>query len=303
LIALAASLVLTLYLLIPSSIFRLIFGFFVPLRSFVRSRGEEVFQGVMSTVVPLALTLVLVWTISPFDGHPFTFSDTAQVRRADYKLVASALYSEGVFRQSGDAFWKAMTRTGRRQGRFLVWYYLLVIAEGMTVGVLSVSYPALTGRRWYNRCYKWSAEKVLLPNISEWHVLLTPFFFKDKSTVVRVDILCVDNTLYRGKVVQHSLDKEGQLAGLIITEAKRYARDLYLRDQEKGPVKKEDYWRLIPGAKLYIFGDKILNLNLTYEGPEAPPDVIAEIISRLLRQPVSLSSLAGKPASQKPTAT
>jgi len=296
-IALAASVVLTLYLLIPSSIFRLIFGFFVPLRNFARSRGEEVFQGVMSTVLPIALTLVLVWAISPFDRHPFSFSDTAQTRRADYKLVAGALYSEAVFRQSGDAFWKAMTRTGRRQGRFLAWYYLLVIAEGLIVGVLSVSYPTLTGRRWYNRCYKWSADKVLLPNISEWHVLLTPFFFKNKGTVVRADILCVDGTLYRGKVVQHSLDKEGQLAGLIITEAKRYARDSYLRDQEKGPVKKEDYWHSIPGARLYVFADKILNLNLTYEGPEPPPKAMADVISRQLNQTILIEM---KPSPDRP---
>ncbi len=283
-IAVAASVLLTLYLLIPSSIFRWIFGFYVPLRSFVRTRGEEIFQGVMSVVFPLALTLILVWTIPPFDKYPFNFPDTSQIRRADYKMVVSALYSEGVFTQSGDAFWKALTRTGRRQGRFLVWYYLLIIAEGFLVGKLSVSYPKLTGHRWY----KWTAEQVLLPNISEWHVLLTPFFFQDKSTIVRADILCVDGTLYRGRVVQHSLAKEGQLAGVIITEAKRYARDAYLKDKEKGPVNKEDYWRTIPGAKLYIFAEKILNLNLAYEGPEPTPKLMEEVISRLLKQRISI---------------
>jgi hypothetical protein len=296
-IALAASVVVTLYLLIPSSIFRFVFGLFVPLRSFVRTRGEEIFQGVKSVVAPIILALILAWTTPPFKEHPFSFADTSRLRRADYELVVSALYSEAIFRQNADAFWKAMTRTGRRQGRFLAWYYVLVIAEGFIFGGLSISYPALIGPRWYNRRYEWFAEKVLLPNISEWHVLFTSFFFRDKRTVVRADILCADNTLYSGRVTQHSLDKEGQLAGVIITEAKRYARDAYLKDKEKGSVKKKDYWRPIPGAKLYIFADKILNLNLTYEGPVLPPNVIADVISRLLKRKILIEM---KPSPERP---
>lgn len=299
-IAFAASVILALYILIPGSLFRLIFGFYVPLRGFVRTRGEEIFQGVMSTVIPISLALIIVWTIPPFDRHPFSFPDTPQIRRADYKMVVSAIYSEDIFKRSQNTFWKALTRTGRRQGRFLIWYYVLIASEGLLMGWLSASYPNLTGRRWYNRLYELAAKHVLLPNISEWHVLLSPFFFRDKNTIVRADILCADNTLYRGRIAQHSLDKEGQLTGLIITEAKRYARDAYLKDREKGPVEKGDYWRPIPGAKLYIFADKILNLNLRYEGPQPPPDVMAEIISRVLNRQVSLSALRGTLPPQNP---
>lgn len=293
-IALAASIVLALYLLIPSSIFRLVFGLFVPLRSFVRTRGEEIFQGVMSVVAPLILALVFVWTCPPFQSHPFSLPDTPQLRRADYELVVGALYSDAVFRENHDAFWKALMRTGRRQGRFLSWYYLLVIGEGCLFGTLCVYNPRLRKFDWY----RWMFNKVLLPSISEWHVLLTPFFFRDKGTVVWADILCTDNTLYRGRIAQHSLDREGNLGGLIITEAKRYARDAYLKDKEKGSVKKEDYWRPIPGAKLYIFAGKILNLNLTYEGRELPPQVIADVISRLLKEAVVIEM---KPSPEKPT--
>jgi hypothetical protein len=284
-IALAASILVALYLLIPSSLFRLFFGLYVPLRNFVRTRGEEILQGVLSTLLPVALALILVWTVPPFNKQPFSLSDTAQIRRADYKLVFSALYSEDIFKQSGDMFWKALTRTGRRQARFLVWYYLFIAMEGLGMGKLSVSYADFADNRWY----KWAAKNILLSNISEWHLLLTTFFFSDKRTVVRADIMCSDNTLYRGIVVEHSSDRGGQLVGVILSGAKRYRRTDYLEDKKKGPVKTEDYWRPIPGTKLYMMADKILNLNLTYEGPEPPPTkLMEEVISRQLKQPISI---------------
>jgi hypothetical protein len=293
--ALAASLLITLYLLIPSSLFRLFFGFFVPLRSFVRTRGEELFQAVASVFLPICLTAILVWTVSPFNQLPLSFIDTTQARSADYKLIASALYSEAIFKEKGDAFWNALNRTERRQGRFLIWYYLFVVIEGVLVGGLCISYPKLAGRRWYEV----AAKHVLLPNISAWHLLLTPFFFQDKSTVVWVDILCADDTLYRGRVIDHSVDKEGQLAGIIITDAKRYDRKAYLKEKEKSTaaVNKDEYWRPIPGAKLYLFADKILNLNLSYEGPQPSSSLMAALLSRLLNQTIAVEV---KPSSEKP---
>jgi hypothetical protein len=293
--ALAASLLITLYLLVPSSLFRLFFGFFVPLRSFARTRGEELFQAVASVFIPICLTSILVWTVSPFKRYPLGFIDTTQARSADYKLVASALYSEAIFKENGDAFWKALNRTELRQGRFLIWYYFFVLIEGVLVGVLSISYPMLAG----SRSYKVAAKHVLLPNISAWHLLLTPFFFQDKRTVVWVDILCADDTLYQGRVIDHSVDKEGQLAGIIVTDAKRYDRQAYLKEKEKSTsgVNKNEYWRSIPGAKLYLFADKILNLNLSYEGPQPSLSLMAALLSRLLKQTIAVEM---KPSSEKP---
>lgn len=284
-IALAASLLLAVYLVIPGSIFRLFFGFFVPLRNFIRSRAEEIFQGVLSTVLPVFLAAVLVWLVPPFSSHPFGFNDTSQLRRTDYKLLFGATYSDQIYRKNEGQFWKALTRSAHRQGRFIVWYYALIIGEGCVFGGLSVLYPWLSKVR----LYKWTAKHVLLPNISEWHLLFTPFYFKDKKTIVRADILCSDGTLYRGKVWEHSLGKDGELKGLILKEAKRYARDDYLREKEKGKVNKDDYWRTIPGSKFYILADRVVNLNLSYETtPEADTRIMEDLISRQLNQNIDL---------------
>jgi len=243
-----------------------------------------VFQSVACTLVPIAVSLTLVWVVPPCNKHPFELADTSQVRRADYKLVTSALYSEDVFKQSGDAFWKALTRIAHRQGRFIVWYYLLIILEGCLCGKLSISYFSLKSYRWY----RWTASHVFLPSISEWHLLLTGFYFEDKDTIVRADILCSDRTLYRGRVWQHFLTKEGQLSSLIVTEAKRYARDDYVKDKEKGKVDKSLYWHDIPGSKFLILANQIVNLNLSYEPTPKAMEEVQEVLSRELNQAINL---------------
>jgi hypothetical protein len=289
-ITLTASLLFTLYLLIPSTIFRFAFGVCVPLRNFVRTRGEEILSGAISTVFPLLVVGILVNVAPPFNQVPWSFADTVEARSADYKLVAGALYSEDLFKQDRQAFWNALFRTSRRQGRFLVWYYVSIGCEGLLLGLLSLLYPWLINVPGY----KWVAKNILLPNISEWHLLLTPFYFTDKSTVVLADVLCSDNVLYKGQVWDHSLGKEGQLAGIILFDAHRYARDEYRKDKEKGEVNKTDYWHKIPGTKLYLLGDKILNINLSYEGPTPAPDVMERVISRQLKQPIALEMTQSK---------
>ena len=117
-IAIAASVLLALYLIVPGFLFRLVFGLFVPLRTFVWTRTEEIYKAVITTILPFLLASSLVWVLWPFNAHPFLVSGNAESRRADYELVASAFYSEQIFHASGEDFWKALTRSSRRQGDF-----------------------------------------------------------------------------------------------------------------------------------------------------------------------------------------
>ena len=52
-------------------------------------------------------------------------------------------------------------------------------------------------------------------------------------------------------------------------------------DESRGPDPR-GYWKEIPGAKLYIFADKILNLNLNYESPEPSAQVVEEFLRKYL---------------------
>ena len=262
---------------------------FFPLRNFVRSRGEEIFLGVVSIILPFVATCVLVWMVPFFGQHPFGFPDTAQLRLADYRTVFAGIYSSASFRSSGGFFWDALSRTANRQGRFLVWYYLWVVIEGLLVGLATTSYP------WLERVpgYKFIANRIFLPSISVWHVLLTPFVYKQRASVaVRADILCTENLLYQGVVGDHFLDKDGNLMGIVLTDARRFRRDDYLKDKRDlgAKIDPQNYWRSIPGAKLFIVGDKILNLNLSYDfAAPALEEMLRKLILEGLKQKVTVT--------------
>src|SRR6266550_976839 len=89
---------------------------------------------------------------------------------------------------SSGQFWPAFTRCSRRQARLLVWFYVAVCGEGLLFGFLSANY----GKYQHYGLYNILAEGLLLPNISEWHLLLTPFVFPNKEATVSADILCTD---------------------------------------------------------------------------------------------------------------
>src|SRR5258708_18075105 len=119
--------------------------------------------------------MLLVWYVPLFNAWPFPVEGTSQQRRADYRIVTSALYSEAQFNKfdSSGEFWPAFTHCLRRQARLLFWFYLAVFGEGLLFGFLSTNY----GKYQRNKLYSLLADGLLLPNISEWHVLLTPFVF------------------------------------------------------------------------------------------------------------------------------
>jgi hypothetical protein len=297
-IALAASLLLALYLIVPGFLFRLVFGLRVPLRTFVWTRAEEIYKAVTSAVLPFILAYLLAWFVPPFNAHPFFVTDnTSKLRRADYETVASAFYSEQMFKEFGKEFWSAFSRSSRRQARLLSWFYILVVAEALTLSYLISEY----GRFKTNRLYSMLADSVFLPNISQWHVLLTPFIFPGRKATVRADMLSSDGTLYQGVVSEYFLDGDGMLTGLILTSPRRFDRRTYLKDKDLGTKKEtETYWREIPSAKLYIFADKILNINLNYE-PELPSTkAVTDIVERLGKAGTtySITITAGKPADQ-----
>ena len=109
------------------------------------------------------------------------------------------------------------------------------------------------------------------------------------SVCYSADIVTTTDNLYRGRISEHFIDTDGKLTGLILTEAKRFDQRTYLRDcDSKNQRESEEYWREIPGAKLYMFADKIVNLNMNYESPEPTAEVLAKFLSERLKRPVRI---------------
>jgi hypothetical protein len=283
-IALAASIILALYAIIPGLLSRFIYRLFIPLRVLAVGKTEEATRAVATAIVPFALALLVVWYIPGLNQIPVQATHP-ELKAQDYRLVASCLYSESIFTQNTATFWQALDRTVPRQSLFLFWYYLLNALTALGLGYLSASY----GKLGPNKYYRWFANKFLFPRISEWHPLFTSFVFADKQTVVRADILTTTDNLYRGKISEHFTDAAGKLTGLILTEANRYDRRAYLRDSETNQaVNTEDYWREIPGAKMYMVADKIVNLNLNYESDEPHESALLNFLRERLKRAVSI---------------
>jgi hypothetical protein len=279
-IALVFSALVAIYLLVPNALFRFCLGLFLPIRAFQGVKAEEITRAVVTLIVLFAVALSMVWYVPGCKSHPWEFPDTVQQRAADYAIVAGGLYSEALFKEYGQNFWPPFWRTLERQARFVVWYYLVVTLVAVGLGLLSRYYGHL--RR--NRFFSWFADVYLLPQITQWHAILTGFTFPGKTTV-KADVLMTDDTLYSGEVADYFLGNDGSLGGLFLRNPRRFDRPRYLKEQaDWGTTRpREKYWRNIPSAKLYLIGSHIVNLNLNYEPRTATTDVLKKYIDDFLK--------------------
>lgn len=286
-IALVVSCLIAAYLIIPNALFRFVLRLKVPLKIFQEGKIEDLTRAVVTLGAVFIVALLAVWYCPLLKNHPFAFPDAPQLRSSDYRITANGLYSEAMFKDYGNVFWEALGRTLRRQGRFVVWYYLLVVFVAWLSGWASTRY----GKFRRNKIYAKFADLYLLPHISQWYALLTPFTFSDSRTVVKADVLMADNTLYRGDVAEHFVDKDGNLSGLFLANPYRFDRRTYLREKDAWGVTRPTslYWRPIPSAKLYLIGEKIINLNLNYEPPTPDAETIEKYLSKLQNWAVAVS--------------
>jgi hypothetical protein len=207
------------FLLIPSGLFRSCYALFLPrIIKFQRTRFEEFTFAVLASILPFLLALILSWTIctQPFGVPGKSSTDRKQAYRTVVAAAINEKTLEGVENQS--AYWSAANQVIRRQARLLFWYYLLVLLEACLYARMSSNYglwrASLTGwRRW---SYLWIADKILLPAVSEWHLLLTAFYDPpEPKKQVWVDVLTTLDILYKGHSEQ-----------LLLGQRRRTLRDL-----------------------------------------------------------------------------
>src|SRR5436305_527384 len=173
-IALIASALLGLYVLVPYIVFHRLSSLFIRLKKFQRSKTEEVVAGIIVAGLPFVATLFLFW-IGAIGGCcvPLPLADSHAQKTGDYHIVFVAAYSDHYFTDHEQTVWDALGRMYKRQADFLSWNYFFLLLE--TAGFIF-----LTKYYWKLKQYKvygWFASRVLLPAVSEWHILLTDFTF------------------------------------------------------------------------------------------------------------------------------
>jgi hypothetical protein len=260
--ALAATIILVVYVFVPGVLFRAIFSAYVPLKKFQTTKTEEITFATGASLIPFALTLCLVWHVRWFGNHPFSFPDSTIQKWADYKIAISSIYSEQFFKDNQAQFWQAISRIWDRQRRVVCWYYAMLFGWAMLLGSASKHFGYLQRYGFYN----WIAAKVLLPNLFDWYIVFAAFTFpQEPKLAVMVDAITSDDHLYRGQIGNYSLDKDGDLTGFLLENACRFDRKTYLKEKDSGVESpSENYWKTIPGNALYISAKEVVSLNVSY---------------------------------------
>lgn len=278
-IAIIASVLLGLYILLPEFLFKkLAFNFRVVTKT-QRARFEEIVSGVEVSLLPF-LCAYFASRVFWFIGHwPFPIEQSVADKYSDYRTAVTALSSDQYFREHLNADWVAIDHIRLDQCRFLFWMYCALVIEIACVVLLTYFFGSLSRYPLYRKTFG----KFILGRASNWDVLLTGFAFPRRSRPqVEVDAMTTDGHLYAGTVADFSLKADGELSGLLLTECKRY-RFQHLEDDRKAGLKPnpKEYWKDIPGAKLYLFAERISNLNIRYETPERE---LLEDVKRLLEK-------------------
>lgn len=293
-IALIASALLGLYVFAPYILFHRFSSLFIRLKKFQRSKTDEIVFGVVVAGLPFVVTLALFG--SGFIGGPFVpfaLNDSHSQKVSDYQTVFTAADSDHYFAEHQAESWNALQRVCMRQADFLVWNFGFVFVET----VVFVGLVRFYGRWKDHKVYGWIANRVLLPAVSEWTVLLTDFSFSPaENRSVEVDALSKDNILYRGNVDEYFLGANGELTGLLLREAQRFQYDK-LKDDRKSKVVPqeciEQYWKPIPGrGNFYLPGDNIASLNIRYTQLKADYErTLKEMIRKLLNTDVTVGAI------------
>jgi len=293
-IALVTTYFLIFYILVPGVLFRFLTSWFVPLKLFERTRTQQATFAVTVAILPFAIALFGVWNLPVMRHYPFPIAEgTAAERTQDYQRVTSILTASDASRllldtpTRNDANWRALNRVIRRQACFLAWYFVLIALEGVCFGLLARRYgdwreqAELRAPRY--RIRLWLIRTFILPNISEWHLLLTSFNWpRHEDVVVTVDIQQNDGILYQGRVADYFLDPSGKLTGILLEHVSRFEREAYHEAQKTfskaQPISSAAFWRSIPGSRFYIDQSSILNLNVRFVARDQTLISLAETI-------------------------
>jgi hypothetical protein len=270
LIALVTTLLIALYILGPDLVARWLLGFVVQRKNLLETKSEEITRGIMWAMIPLWAAWALRH-VGPFALAPNS--------KFDLQTFFSGIYSEAYFKEHQAAFFAAAGSFIKLNICVLIRLYAIVFLSSLVFNWLIGRYGRIRGRL--------SSEKkksrllavlttIILPRISQWHIILSDILLSSKKMNIAVDVLTKDGTLYQGILENKMIAPDGSLQTLTLTEPKRFRREPFLKDREKSPALKPDgYWKAIPGNLFVIMASDITTLNVKHV-----PATVAPYIGR-----------------------
>ena len=299
-IALVSTLLIAAYILGPDLFARWLLGFVVQRKNIVQTKSEEITRGILWAIVPL--------TIAWFLRHTGPFA-VAPGSRFDAQTFFSGIYSEAYFSVNREQFFAAAGSFLRLNLCILLRLYFVVLA-----GALFFNWTIQQYGRWRKKLSSHSRflgllSKLILPRISEWHVILSPLLLPDKDMTIAVDVMTKSGVLYQGSLADKVIGADGGLQSLTLENPRRFRREQYVEDRKNNPaIDADQYWKTIPGNLFVILGPDIASVNVRHlpsmrEFIELDDiaDALREVVAKIKRQ--SRSALVEPGGIEPPTSS
>ncbi|MCU1318888.1 MAG: hypothetical protein JWP98_406 [Edaphobacter sp.] len=276
-LALVVSFLVAVYLLGPNLVARFILGFIVPRKNLVQSRWEEFTRAVLWAAIPLVIAVF--WAVK-------TGAIARVGRVADLETVFSGLYSERYFEAHQAEFFSSLRSFFWMNLALLLPLYSLVVGFSILLNFLILHYNSIRNTLKSTQM-KTLLATIVLPRVSEWHVLLSDMLLPSKNLVLTADVLTKSNTLYQGRVQDKMLNPDGSLHSITLASPRRFLREQFQKAKDELPdTEIDEFWHNIPGNLFIVMGSDIVNLNLRYVqevvfASEPSPEEV-EVLKRLL---------------------
>lgn len=259
-IALVATLIVAVYILGPDLVARWILGFVVPRKNLMQTKSEEITRGIVRAIIPF----ILAWLLR---NHGFVF--LAPTTKIDFQTLFSGLYSESFFNANRCQFFLAAKLFLKFNVCLLVRLYVIVLLASLLINLLIKKYGALRQwlvlKTWCPRAIPTILATLILPSISEWHVMLSDILLPSRNLIIAVDILTKSGMLYQGILKDKLIASNGDLLTVALGSPKRFRREQYMEDRKNTPEPSLDpYWKRIPGNLFVIVASDIATLNVRY---------------------------------------
>jgi hypothetical protein len=262
-LALVFTTLFALYVIGPDLAARWVLGFIVPRRSVVQSRSEEVSRALLWAAIPL--TVSYLW--ARYMGHLLQTGNLS-----DVETFFSGIYSEAFFSAHRE-LWFHAAKAVLWLNICLLWRLYCLVLVASVAFLFIIHYYGRIRERLKNQ--PWILRflsALVLPRVSEWHVMLSEMLLPSKNVHIHVDILAKSGIIYRGRLASKSLNADGSLSSITLEQPERFRRDAYLeamRDNQGTPP--ATFWKSIPGNMFVLLGSEISSLNLRYTPTSLKP--------------------------------
>lgn len=264
----------TAYFVGPDFLARYIMGAFMVPRATTTSKGEEITRGAVWALLPLAFAW---WTrFHWFFGIYRMPAKAAQ----SASVVFAGLFNDKVFEKTADTFAASIPILIRANASLLFREYAVIAILSGAFAVTVRNFGSIKHRlrniNWLWKLIRW----IILPKISEWHIVLSPMLLQNKGrSRIAIDVLTKSGILYRGEAYEKMVGADGSLQTLILEYAHRYLRDDFSEarrawsdcalPKETQKPRTEDFWRPIPGKLFVIVGSDVCSVNVRHESAPA----------------------------------